>query len=200
MTTSAMASKRIRNPLVFLVPSFCSPDPACCAIMRQRRAKSRYVPRSTSSATSAAERRHSSALRQHSSARFSIMVDRPPGGLLTRIHSQVRRIHIAYPPLAEFHHRAGIFSLSFQGLVAAGMRSCKPKNRTACANKNEYRGRVLRGSDRSAHSRPSPNCCFGQVIRKSPNNYGRSSQAPRRAPEHVRSMTCGPSTRRQHQH
>jgi site-specific DNA recombinase len=101
---------------------------------------------------------------------------------------------------AEFHHRAGIFSLSFQGLVAAGMPSCKPKNRTACANKNEYRGRVLRGSDRSAHSRLGPNCCFGQVIRKPQNNYGRSSQAPRRAPEHFRSMTCGPSTRRQHQH
>ena len=58
------------------------------------------------------------------------------------------------------------------------MQSCKPKNRTARANKNEYRGRVLRGSDRSAHSRPSPNCCFGQVIRKPQNNYGRSSQAP----------------------
>jgi hypothetical protein len=104
------------------------------------------------------------------------------------------------PPLTEFHHRAGIFSLSFQGLVAAGMPSCKPKNRTACANKNEYRGRVLRGSDRSAHSRLCPNCCFGQVIRKPQNNYGRSSQAPRRASEHVRSKTCGPSTRRQHQH
>jgi hypothetical protein len=38
------------------------------------------------------------------------------------------RIRIACPPLAEFHHRAGIFSLSFQGLVAAGMPSCKPKN------------------------------------------------------------------------
>ena len=52
-------------------------------------------------------------------------------------------------------HQA-VFSLSFQGLVAAGMPSCKPKNRTACANKNEYRGRVLRGSDRSAHSRLGP--------------------------------------------
>ena len=90
-------------------------------------------------------------------------------------------------------HRAGIFSLSFQGLVAAGMRSCKPKNRTACANRNEYRGRVLRGSDRSARSRLGPNCCFGQVIRKPQNNYGRSSQAPRRASRHVRSITRDPS-------
>ena len=73
------------------------------------------------------------------------------------------------------------------------MPSCKPKNRTACANKNEYRSRVLRGSDRSAHSRLGPNCCFGQVIRKPQNNYGRSSQAPPRAPGHVRSITRDPS-------
>ena len=149
--------------------------------MRQRRAKSRYVPRSTSSATSAALCRHSSALCRHSSARLSIMVDRPQAAF-DRIHShtfcQLGRIPIACPPLAEFHHRAGIFSLSFQGLVAAGMPSCKPKNRTACASRDEYRGRVLRGSDRSAHSRLCPNCCFGQVIRKPQNNYGRSSQAP----------------------
>ncbi len=38
-------------PACFLVSSFCSSDSAWCAIMRQRRAKSRYVPRSTSSAT-----------------------------------------------------------------------------------------------------------------------------------------------------
>jgi hypothetical protein len=130
------------------------------------------------------------------------MVDHPQAAF-DRIHShtfcQLGRIRIACPPLAEFHHRAGIFSLSFQGLVAAGMPSCKPKNRTACANKNEYRGRVLRGSDRSAHSRLCPNCCFGQVIRKPQNNYGRSSQAPRRAPEHVRSITRDPSIPWRHQ-
>jgi hypothetical protein len=89
---------------------------------------------------------------------------------------------VLHARLAEFHHRAGIFSLLFQGLVAAGMPSCRPKDRTACANRTEYRGRVLRGSDRSADSRPGPNCCFGQIIRKPQNNDGRSSQAPGERP------------------
>ena len=106
---------------------------------------------------------------------------------------------LAGSPLTELHHRAGIFSLSFQGLVAAGMPSGKPKNKTACASRDEYRGRVLRGSDRSAHSRLGPNCCFGQVIRKPQNNYGRSSQTPLRAPGHVRSMARDPSIRWWHQ-
>jgi hypothetical protein len=88
---------------------------------------------------------------------------------------------LAGSPLTELHHRAGIFSLSFPGLIAAGMPSGKPKNKTACASRDEYRGRVLRGSDRSAHSRLGPNC--GQVIRKPQNNYGRSSQPPGERPD-----------------
>jgi hypothetical protein len=36
---------------------------------------------------------------------------------------------LAGSPLTELHHRAGIFSLSFPGLIAAGMPSGKPKTK-----------------------------------------------------------------------
>src|SRR6516164_5577450 len=71
-------------------------------------------------------------------------------------------------------HRTGIFSLWFQGLVAAGMPPCKSRNRIACASSDEHRGRAPRDSDRSAAELGlRPNYGFDQRIWKW---YGRSSQ------------------------
>ena len=70
-------------------------------------------------------------------------------------------------------HRTDIFSLWFQGLVAAGMPPCKSRNRIACASSDEHRGRAPRDSDRSAAELGlRPNCGFGQIIWKW---HGRSS-------------------------
>jgi hypothetical protein len=54
-------------------------------------------------------------------------------------------------------HQAGIFLLWFRELDAAGMRPCTATNKIACASSDECRGRVLRGSDRSADSGLAPN-------------------------------------------
>jgi hypothetical protein len=62
------------------------------------------------------------------------------------------------------HANTELFSLWFLGRVAVGMPSCKPSNRIACASSVEQRGRVLRGSDRSAKSELAPNCRLAQAM------------------------------------
>ena len=59
-----------------------------------------------------------------------------------------------FRPLPSFPAklRVGIFWLWFQQLDAAGMLSCTPKNKSACASIEERRGLFLYGSDRSAGS------------------------------------------------
>jgi hypothetical protein len=58
-----------------------------------------------------------------------------------------------FRPLPSFPAtRVGIFWLWSQELDAAGMLSCTPKNKSACANIDERRGQFLYGSDRSAGS------------------------------------------------
>ena len=55
------------------------------------------------------------------------------------------------------------------------MPSCKPKNKIACASSTEHRGRVLRGSDRSAEHGLAQTAAGRRQYEK---EYGRPSQAP----------------------
>jgi hypothetical protein len=57
----------------------------------------------------------------------------------------------------------GYFDFGFRKLDAAGMLSCTPKNKSACANSDERGCQILRGSHRSAKFGLAPNC-FGQTM------------------------------------
>src|SRR5260370_792841 len=57
------------------------------------------------------------------------------------------------------------------------MRPCTATNKIACASSDECRGRVLRGSDRSADSGLAPN--LFEYVRE---RYGRPSQSPGERP------------------
>jgi len=67
------------------------------------------------------------------------------------------------PAFTNANCRADRFSLWFRGPVAVCKRSCKSRNRIACASSDEYRGRDPRDSDRTAAELGlRPNCSFGQ--------------------------------------
>ena len=72
------------------------------------------------------------------------------------------------------------------------MPRCKPKNKIACASSAEHRGRVLRGSDRSAEYRLAQTATGRRQYER---EYGRPSQAPGERSTMLDLKTCGSSTR-----
>ena len=81
-----------------------------------------------------------------------------------RVFGSVHQARRVADSLKFDHANTELFSLWFQGRVAAGMRSYKPNNRIACASGVEQRGRVLHGSDRSEKSALAPNCRLAQAM------------------------------------
>jgi hypothetical protein len=54
------------------------------------------------------------------------------------------------------NRRSRIFSAACVQIVVAGMRSCRPPNRTACASSDVQEASVFRGNGRSIRSLKSP--------------------------------------------